>query len=94
MSSVNDEVQIDDQIEKLFVHGAYGRQYESWDAAKSDWLGGRDFKIFEGPYFSIRDFLDMAGMYQSIVFLDNSGGLTYLCLDGVVRSGVLAEVAA
>ena len=35
---------------KWFATGAYGR------AAKlEDWLAGKDFKFFHGPYFSIRD---------------------------------------
>lgn len=35
---------------KWYATGAYGR------AAKlSDWKAGKDFRFFDGPYFSIRD---------------------------------------
>jgi len=30
--------------------GAYGRQYKA-----ADWEAGKDMKIIDGPYFSIRD---------------------------------------
>jgi hypothetical protein len=34
---------------------AYGRRYPSAAAAEKDWLDGLDFKIYGGPYTSIRD---------------------------------------
>ena len=34
---------------------AYGRSYPSPDAAIADWKAGKDFKIVNGPYLSIRD---------------------------------------
>ena len=34
---------------------AYGQTYETLDKAEADWIAGKDFKIFKGPYCSIRD---------------------------------------
>ena len=34
---------------------AYGRKYTSALAAEADWLAGKDFKILDGPYCSVRD---------------------------------------
>lgn len=34
---------------------AYGRLYASLDGAVQDWKAGKDFKIANGPYCSIRD---------------------------------------
>lgn len=39
---------------KWFAMGAYGRQ-----AKLEDWTNGKDFKLFHGPYFSIRDAQEM-----------------------------------
>ena len=46
--------------------GAYGRE-----AAEADWITGKDFKIVNGPYFSIRDIEAMKkeGIEQ-IIFLN------------------------
>ena len=34
---------------------AYGRTYETIEAAEKDWNEGKDFRILNGPYCSIRD---------------------------------------
>ena len=34
---------------------AYGRTYETIEAAEKDWDAGKDFRILGGPYCSIRD---------------------------------------
>jgi len=34
---------------------AYGRSYKTPDAAIEDWKAGKDFRIVNGPYLSIRD---------------------------------------
>lgn len=34
---------------------AYGRKYKNKDAVMVDWYAGKDFKIDNGPYTSIRD---------------------------------------
>lgn len=38
------------QLDILDCCGAYGRK-----ADYNDWLKGLDFKVIDGPYFSIRD---------------------------------------
>lgn len=42
-------------FDTVYVTGAYGRSYESVEAAKADWEAGKDFRIVSGPYISIRD---------------------------------------
>ena len=39
----------------IVLRPAYGRRYESYDALLVDWLGGREFKVHNGPYCSIRN---------------------------------------
>lgn len=39
----------------LLLVPAYGRRYSSKQDAEKDWKEGRDFKIYNGPYTSIRD---------------------------------------
>jgi hypothetical protein len=43
--------------EQLDVTAAYGRRYPDDEAAKMDWVGGKDFSVWPGfgPYLSIRD---------------------------------------
>lgn len=35
---------------------AYGRTYSCQAEAMRDWESGKDFKLVDGPYFSVRDF--------------------------------------
>ena len=41
-------------MRKLHVIPAYGRTYATPELAVQDWLDGKDFKILNGPYLSIR----------------------------------------
>jgi hypothetical protein len=34
---------------------AYGRVYLTKEDAVKDWMAGRDFKVINGPYCSVRD---------------------------------------
>ena len=34
---------------------AYGRQYKTNKEMRADWDAGKDFRLDDGPYFSIRD---------------------------------------
>ena len=53
----------------LVAIGAYGR-----DASLADWQAGKDFKIMDGPYFSIRDLEEIKGYgTQQICFLNPRG---------------------
>lgn len=42
-------------MNKIILQGAYGRSYDNWLQANADWYDGKDFKIENGPYCSIRD---------------------------------------
>lgn len=45
-----------DQVSSpVVVVPAYGRKYLTSEAARQDWKAGKDFKIVNGPYCSIRD---------------------------------------
>jgi hypothetical protein len=51
---------------------AYGRTFSI-----DDWNRGEDFKIIDGPYFSIRDIERLSQDYVGLVFYDNYyNGLT------------------
>ena len=39
----------------LFLVPAYGRQYAAKNTVLREWAEGKDFKIINGPYCSIRD---------------------------------------
>jgi len=38
-----------------YVTPAYGKSYTSVDEVVADWADGKDFKIYQGQYCSIRD---------------------------------------
>lgn len=67
---------------------AYGRKYNSKEELKADWKAGKDFKILNGPYFSIRDFeamkkeayIDRAIFGEACVVKFLLGGLDYALL--------------
>ena len=42
-------------MQTMFLRPAYGRSYQSQQAAVKDWNNGADFKIINGPYCSSRD---------------------------------------
>jgi len=42
-------------MKEIFLTPAYGRKYNSKVSMLKDWEGGLDFKIYTGPYTSIRD---------------------------------------
>lgn len=46
---------------------AYGRQYDTLDEAEADWVGGKDFRILNGPYCSLRDVQLLKDMGHEIV---------------------------
>jgi hypothetical protein len=39
----------------LHLKPAYGRSYENQEMLMKDWEEGKDFKIIDGPYLSIRN---------------------------------------
>jgi hypothetical protein len=50
----------------LMIMPAYGRQYKTSEEAKADWNAGKDFKIVNGPYLSIRDAKYLKDTYSSV----------------------------
>jgi hypothetical protein len=51
---------------QLMIMPAYGRQYKTSEQAKADWNAGKDFKIVNGPYLSIRDVNYLKDTYSSV----------------------------
>jgi len=51
---------------QLMIMPAYGRQYKTSQEAKADWEAGKDFKIVNGPYVSIRDINSLKDKYTSV----------------------------
>lgn len=45
--------------EILIAMPAYGRTYATLEDTKRDWSAGKDFKMYNGPYFSIRDVAEL-----------------------------------
>lgn len=39
----------------MYIRPAYGRLYGDEEAVRAAWNEGKDFKIINGPYLSIRD---------------------------------------
>lgn len=57
----------------LVATGAYGRE-----ANLSDWKAGKDFKSYNGPYFSIRDIEWLKrNQIHTIIFEDKSGNTVF-----------------
>ena len=46
---------------------AYGRKYSTIESAHKDWLDGKDFKIAQGPYTSVRDLNALKDAFQEVV---------------------------
>ena len=51
----------------LYAIPAYGRLYRTKDELKVDWENGKDFKIVNGPYFSVRDLSKIKESYSVLV---------------------------
>lgn len=58
----------------LILIGAYGRRYATAEQALADWDNGKDFKIVNGPYCSIRDTEALKKDYRvCVIGFDNAG---------------------
>lgn len=59
-------------MKQLVLVPAYGRTYKTVEAARKDWDAGKDFRILNGPYCSIRDLELIYKTYSSVRILANS----------------------
>ena len=50
----------------ITLTAAYGRKYSTEKEALLAWIGGKDFKIVNGPYCSIRDIEMMKAQFGGI----------------------------
>jgi hypothetical protein len=50
---------------------AYGRVYLTKEDAVNEWMAGRDFKVINGPYCSVRDATNLRLGYSSVWILWN-----------------------
>jgi hypothetical protein len=57
----------------LFLVAAYDRKYYTKEQAIKDWEAGKDFKIYNGPYCSIRDKQALEEMSSGIYIQCNAG---------------------
>lgn len=62
----------------MYLVPAYGRKYHGSIDMLQDWVSGKDFKIQNGPYTSIRDLAKLK---------DDSSGVYLLQNDFVVQVG-------
>ena len=58
---------------KFTLIGAYGRVYTSKEKMLADWNTGKDFKICNGPYCSIRDIGMMMRLNDTFELMLNTG---------------------
>lgn len=69
---------------------AYGRSYETLEAMEQDWNDGKDFKILNGPYCSIRDMQRMKDMGHDIALVwAFESGTVYKLIHKVSVNGTL-----
>ncbi len=66
-------------LKEMTLTAAYGRTYADKESAMRDWYAGKDFKIVDGPYCSIRDLDTLAayGMDINIMLTDDTYVLLY-----------------
>lgn len=58
----------------LILIPAYGRDYATTEACQADWISGKDFKILDGPYCSIRDASHIiAAGFRSLYLVNGEG---------------------
>ena len=50
----------------ITLKAAYGRNYDTEKEALLAWIGGKDFKIVNGPYCSIRDIESLKANFGGI----------------------------
>jgi len=63
----------DNMAQRITLIGAYGRTYSETSKAAIDWQNGKDFKIVNGPYCSIRDLATLKRMNDEVVIRCNTG---------------------
>jgi hypothetical protein len=59
--------------QRITLIGAYGRTYAETSKAALDWQAGKDFKIVNGPYCSIRDISHLKRLNDEVVIRCNTG---------------------
>lgn len=57
------------KIGDLVAVPAYGRIYDSESAVQNAWNWGQDFRIVDGPYFSIRDLDKIKKDYNGLLIV-------------------------
>jgi hypothetical protein len=68
-------------LNSLILMPAYGRVYLTEDAAMADWKAGKDFRIVNGPYCSVRDLAKMQTQLTTV----------YLHLPNLKKSVILSS---
>ena len=59
----------------LILMPAYGRRYHTANDAMHDWDNGKDFRIINGPYCSIRDLDALSIRHNRITLHADDGGV-------------------
>jgi len=59
----------------IVLRAAYGRSYQTREQALDAWVTGKDFKIFGGPYCSIRDYAKLLEEFCNIYIAYGDGKL-------------------
>jgi len=75
----------------ISLMGAYGRAYINKAKALNDWQNGKDFKVVDGAYCSIRDMDYLMRFNNKIQILLNDGE-TIVLHDTIVTYSLLDEI--
>lgn len=66
----------------IVLKPAYGREYKTIEEAEHDWNAGKDFKILQGPYCSIRDMELLKDMGHTVVLTVDDVKINKIILRG------------
>lgn len=59
----------------IFLVAAYGRTYKTREQVLDAWRSGRDFKIVDGPYCSVRDYELLTQDFSNVYICYGTNGL-------------------
>ena len=59
--------------QRVTLSGAYGRTYTEASKAAIDWQAGKDFKMSNGSYCSIRDLHTLKRLNDEVIIRCNNG---------------------
>ena len=71
-------------MHRLTLIGAYGRTYTDTAKMLNDWNKGKDFKVLNGPYCSIRDLPHMVRLHDRVDLMAHTGAIVTIAMRDTV----------